>query len=218
MDSKVPSIAERLYEDFDPVANWVTEESKTIEIHLPDFRKEQIRVQLSDLGNLKISGERPLEGNKWSRFRLSFRLPKDCNFNEIHAKFINNILQIMLPKKTSRNSVSAAHPSTEQEVPTSEKIENDQVKKPEKPAGQGVSGVVEDSKKKIEMLSENAAQVLRGRRRYQVGIGEYVMKMSKPRRVLVVNVVVAITMAVAAGVYAVYKARSASSAKEEWYY
>ncbi|KAL5718580.1 hypothetical protein ACHQM5_011467 [Ranunculus cassubicifolius] len=182
MDSKIPSTTERLYEDFEPIANWATEESKTIEIHLPDFRKEQIKVQLSDTGNLKVSGERPLEGNKWSRFHLSFHLPKDSNFNEINAKFINNVLQIVLPKKTSRNSVLAAHPSTDKEIPTSQKTDNGQITKAEKPEK-------------------------------KVGIGGYVMKMSKPRRVLVVNVAVAITILVAAGVYAVY---SASSVNGEW--
>nr|GMD12813.1 inactive protein RESTRICTED TEV MOVEMENT 2-like [Ipomoea batatas] len=57
------------YEDFDPDYDQVQEpQVDTLLIYLPDFRKEQIRVQLTGTGILKISGQRRLEGNKWKRF------------------------------------------------------------------------------------------------------------------------------------------------------
>ncbi|KAG1358695.1 inactive protein RESTRICTED TEV MOVEMENT 2 [Cocos nucifera] len=61
------------------------------------YRKEQIKVQIDRYGKLKIVGERPLEGNRWSRFRKEFQVPENCNRSEIRAKFENGHLNVLLP-------------------------------------------------------------------------------------------------------------------------
>jgi len=65
------------------------------------FKKDQVRVQLTTSRLLKISGERPIGGNKWRRFHKEFRVPADCDTREITAKLEGGVLYIRLPKKIS---------------------------------------------------------------------------------------------------------------------
>ncbi|KAI6669714.1 hypothetical protein NL676_004599 [Syzygium grande] len=91
--------AGREYEDFDPTTNWALEDtSDTLLIHLPGFKKEQLRVQISSAGNLRVMGERLVSGNKWSRFRKELPISSNYDSNKIGAKFDNGILHVKFPK------------------------------------------------------------------------------------------------------------------------
>ncbi|XP_056169052.1 inactive protein RESTRICTED TEV MOVEMENT 2 [Syzygium oleosum] len=91
--------AGREYEDFDPTTNWALEDtSDTLLIHLPGFKKEQLRVQISTAGNLRVMGERLVSGNKWSRFRKELPISSNYDSNKIGAKFDNGILHVKFPK------------------------------------------------------------------------------------------------------------------------
>ncbi|KAI3980360.1 hypothetical protein MKX01_003899 [Papaver californicum] len=99
------AITGRSFEDFYPVAHWVKEEDNTLELHLHDFKKEQLRIQFSKPGNMKISGERPLVENNWSRFTMDFRIPKNIFVQAIQAKFVNGVLYVKLPKTITKNVI-----------------------------------------------------------------------------------------------------------------
>ncbi|RZC62273.1 hypothetical protein C5167_024047 [Papaver somniferum] len=99
------TITGRSFEDFYPVAHWVKEEDNTLELHLHDFKKEQLRIQFSKPGNMKISGERPLVENNWSRFTMEFRIPKNIFVQAIQAKFVNGVLYVKLPKTITKNVI-----------------------------------------------------------------------------------------------------------------
>lgn len=58
-------------------------------------------MQLSNLGVLKISGERPLSALKRSRFYKEVKVAKECNTNDIRAKFVNGLLYVVMPKTTT---------------------------------------------------------------------------------------------------------------------
>ncbi|XP_059646492.1 inactive protein RESTRICTED TEV MOVEMENT 2-like isoform X2 [Cornus florida] len=77
------------YDDFEPFCTWRREE---------EFKRDELKVQISNHGFLKISGERPTGAMKRSRFYREFKIPTDCNSNEIHAKFMGGILYISMPK------------------------------------------------------------------------------------------------------------------------
>ncbi|KAI3915593.1 hypothetical protein MKX01_015418 [Papaver californicum] len=96
------------YEDFYPVAHWIKKEDNTLELHLHDFKKEQLRIQFSKPGNMKISGERPLVENNWSRFTMDFRIPKNISVQAIQAsssteKYI--IQHVKLPKTITKTVI-----------------------------------------------------------------------------------------------------------------
>ncbi|XP_074289748.1 uncharacterized protein LOC141615097 [Silene latifolia] len=92
-------IPNRVFEDYDPPSDLVTEEAcDTLLIYLPGFKKEQLKVQLTISRMLKITGERPLGDNKYRRFHKEFRIPSNCDTKEISAKFEGGILYIRQPK------------------------------------------------------------------------------------------------------------------------
>lgn len=62
------------------------------------FTKEQIKVALDGLGNVKINGERQLKDNRWSRFQKEVPLPVDCDTQGIGAEFDDEILYLRFPK------------------------------------------------------------------------------------------------------------------------
>nr|XP_043611415.1 22.0 kDa heat shock protein [Erigeron canadensis] len=103
MDSKVSSSLQKLlsYEDFEPLCKWKREDTQdTLVIHLPDFKKDQLRIQISNTGLLKITGENvDQEGKKKSRFQKELKLAKEYDSTKIHAKFSQGCLRVTLPKK-----------------------------------------------------------------------------------------------------------------------
>ncbi|XP_057506086.1 inactive protein RESTRICTED TEV MOVEMENT 2-like [Actinidia eriantha] len=81
--------ATQSYEDFEPFCNWSHDEKcETLVLHLPEFKKEQLKVQIKSFGTLKIFGERPVDATKRSRFYKEIAIPRDCNVKEVHAKFV----------------------------------------------------------------------------------------------------------------------------------
>ncbi|OAY41907.1 uncharacterized protein LOC110623648 [Manihot esculenta] len=90
-----------VFEDFEPYCKWQKDQERDVlEVHLNGFKKDQLKIQLSNLGVMTITGERPLEGSKRSRFRKELRLSKDYVTDEIRAKMSGGILSIIMPKKT----------------------------------------------------------------------------------------------------------------------
>ncbi|KAK4272342.1 hypothetical protein QN277_020910 [Acacia crassicarpa] len=99
-----PTANGRSYEDFDPLCKWRREEGRDIlEVHLPGFRREQVKVQVNHLGFIVISGERALmEGNRWKRFKKEIEIPTHCNSNAVSARFMQSILTVVMPKQVNR--------------------------------------------------------------------------------------------------------------------
>lgn len=70
------------------------------------FKKEQLRVHIGSDGKLLVSGERPLIKDQWSRFRKEFQLPENCKADQVHGKFENGLLSIVLPKSHHRSGAA----------------------------------------------------------------------------------------------------------------
>ncbi|GAB2285685.1 hypothetical protein Dimus_020125 [Dionaea muscipula] len=91
----------QLSEDVDPRTSWVFEEAAdTFLIYVPEFNKENLRVQLTPTRTLKVTGQRLIGGNKWQRFLKSVQVPENCDTKKITAKFEDGILYIRQPKLT----------------------------------------------------------------------------------------------------------------------
>ncbi|OMO67918.1 hypothetical protein CCACVL1_20201 [Corchorus capsularis] len=90
----------RSYQDFEPDHHYRKGEvHDIIELQVKDFRKEHLKVNFGSNGVLTITGERPVEGHRWIRFRKEFNPPKDCKSNEIRARLSSGILYLTIPKK-----------------------------------------------------------------------------------------------------------------------
>lgn len=100
-----------------------------------EFKKEQLKVQISNHGILKITGERPLDASTQTKFYKEVPVPSHkYDTHAIHAKFVNGWLIISIPKEKS---------STVPEINEPPKI--DQTPKPEStaaapPPEDGVTG------------------------------------------------------------------------------
>ncbi|PHU03518.1 hypothetical protein BC332_28769 [Capsicum chinense] len=120
MDSKGVATPTQVYEDFVPTTELVQElDSDTLLLDLTGFKKEQVRVQLTKTGILKISGQRPVAGqNKWLRFQKDFPVSENCDKTKISAKFENGILYVKQPKLiTSSEKKGEELPSSDAQQP-----------------------------------------------------------------------------------------------------
>lgn len=72
------------------------------------FKREHLKLQLDSSGILKITGEAPVEGNKWRRFRKEVLVPENCNPPNIQAKFEDGILYVLFPNPLTRGDIYEA--------------------------------------------------------------------------------------------------------------
>ncbi|KAL0337107.1 UNVERIFIED_CONTAM: hypothetical protein Scaly_1985800 [Sesamum calycinum] len=89
------------YEEFEPFCRWQRKEDHDIlEIHLQEFKREQLKVQISNYGILKISGERTTsDASRKTRFYKEVPVPSTkYDTPAIRAKFVSGCLYITLPK------------------------------------------------------------------------------------------------------------------------
>ncbi|KAK6126573.1 hypothetical protein DH2020_039684 [Rehmannia glutinosa] len=106
--------AATVYEEFEPLCKWQRKEDRDIlEIHLQEFKKEQLKVQISNHGVLKISGERPLDALTKTKFHKEIPVPSNkYDTQSIHAKFVNGSLYITMPKHPENtNAKVSSEPS-----------------------------------------------------------------------------------------------------------
>lgn len=91
------------YEDFEPFCKWKRlEDSDVLEVHLQEFKKEELRVRIKNNSILALSGERlTAKDGKKIQFNREIKLPKDTQTDQIRAKFGGSVLSITMPKKTS---------------------------------------------------------------------------------------------------------------------
>ncbi|CAA0843017.1 HSP20-like chaperones superfamily protein [Striga hermonthica] len=117
------------YEEFEPLCQWQRNKDRDIlEIHLQGFKKDQLRVQISNHGVLKISGERPVDTSSKSRFHKEVPAPSSTyDAQSIQAKFTNGHLYITMPKINHE-------PDDPKVPPPSEPAEADRTPKPESAA------------------------------------------------------------------------------------
>ncbi|XP_059314997.1 inactive protein RESTRICTED TEV MOVEMENT 2-like [Lycium ferocissimum] len=90
----------QVFEDFEPTTELVREQdSDTLLLYLTGFKKEEVRVELTRTGIMKISGERPVgfttDGNfLYLRFQEHLPLSENCDNTKISTEFENGILYI----------------------------------------------------------------------------------------------------------------------------
>ncbi|KAK6164021.1 hypothetical protein DH2020_000885 [Rehmannia glutinosa] len=141
MDAKLGAAATNT-NNFEPLSDFVQEEDcDTLLIYLPGFTKEQLRVQLTRTGVLKISGTRPLGDNKWSSFQKDFPVSANCDTNKITAKFEDGILYVRQPKlivpaekeEQKTRPSKTPHSRIPADEPPAPKTDHEQATTPDKP-------------------------------------------------------------------------------------
>ncbi|CAL0333625.1 unnamed protein product [Lupinus luteus] len=118
----------RVYETFQPKTEMKqSPEAYLLHIYLPGYIKERIKITyVSSSQSVKVSGERPIPGNRWSKFDQTYPLPQDCEAEKLQGKFESGTLILTMPKKKTISQVSP-----KQEVKTTQ--EKDQPGPSDKP-------------------------------------------------------------------------------------
>lgn len=161
------------------------------------FKKEHLKVHLDHYGNLRTSGERPVNGNRWRRFRKEFRIPDDCNPSEIRAKFENGILTLTLPKLISEEPAQVAAPPPAQ-VPEPQAMPKPSEREPEPEPAKTENG---KDKEKVE------EEMRREQEKGKYGVGRLMIGMKMKRRQFMITFAVVAVIVVGCGIYVAYKFR-----------
>lgn len=109
---------------------------------------------MDNFGNLTFSGERPLAGDRWRRFRKEFRIPENTSTADIRAKLENGNLHVIFPKLFARPHQQSAQPSKVEELKSSEKTapEPEPEREPETETKPGASGLEMRFKKPRQLV------------------------------------------------------------------
>ncbi|WJX93193.1 hypothetical protein P8452_74752 [Trifolium repens] len=104
----------RVYETFQPRSEMKeTLEAHLLHLYLPGFAKDQMKIEFLDTSRmLRITGERPIQGNKWRKFDQTYPVPQNSEAEKLEAKFEQGILILKMQKKT----ISQSQVAPKQEV------------------------------------------------------------------------------------------------------
>nr|XP_004249720.1 18.0 kDa class I heat shock protein-like [Solanum lycopersicum] len=96
----------KLQGHFEPTCEWQHQDgADLLLVHLPEFKdKEGLKVQVSNCGVVKISGDVQANQTRLS-FLKEIQLGKDHNVDAIKANFEKGVLKITVPNKNT-NEVS----------------------------------------------------------------------------------------------------------------
>jgi hypothetical protein len=145
------------------------------------FTKEQLRVQVTSKGVLRINCERQGIENIWHRCGKEFPIPPYCDTNDVNAKFERGVLSIKFPKlitpankpqeqETITNPPQEAitnppqeaslpqQKSDEPKAPTQTQVVDEQRESPKKNVNEPISDEKESNKieEKVENDQKNA--------------------------------------------------------------
>ncbi|XP_020225758.1 uncharacterized protein LOC109807613 [Cajanus cajan] len=125
-------------------------------VDLPEFRREEVKLQVDSYGRILVSGERQVNEWKHVQFRLNFPEPVDSDMDKITGKFDGGVLYVTVPKRvTQQNKESEAAKAGNSQV---ERAENDSHNR----NGEDEKAEENDSHQhgngKVERLEENDRQ------------------------------------------------------------
>ncbi|KAI4332823.1 hypothetical protein L6164_017700 [Bauhinia variegata] len=110
-------------------------EAHVLLVYLPGFTKERVRITyVNSSKTLRVTGERPIGGNKWSRFNKEFHVLEDSKVEKLQGKFDKGILTITMPKKIPPQDAQKSPSPSKELVPEARKPEKAQEMLPPKSA------------------------------------------------------------------------------------
>ncbi|KAE8124076.1 hypothetical protein FH972_018986 [Carpinus fangiana] len=100
LGGRLLSARRRIVEEFVPYSGW-TEDAKAhhLLIDLPDFNKEDVRLQVNSPGQMTVSGERKVNEEIYVYFEQTFTVPENTVVDQIEGKFDGEFLYVTVPKQ-----------------------------------------------------------------------------------------------------------------------
>jgi len=86
------------------------------------FAKDQMKIELLDMSRkLRITGERPIPGNKWRKFDETYPVPENSVAEKLEAKFEQGTLILKMQKKPISQSSQVAPQQEVEKSPSNNK-------------------------------------------------------------------------------------------------
>ncbi|KAL1541596.1 22.0 kDa heat shock protein-like [Salvia divinorum] len=94
-------------------SSWWTEtvDSHCLLIHVPGFKKDEVRIRTDSHGHVIVSGERQANDNTILHFEQAYKVPEDCNIDETNAVLEDETYYVIIAKKNDskvENSIPAS--------------------------------------------------------------------------------------------------------------
>ncbi|ONK59361.1 uncharacterized protein A4U43_C08F5650 [Asparagus officinalis] len=94
-------------EDFAPLVEWTQDLSNhVLLIHLPGFKKEDIRVHVENYGRIQVKGKKHVIVSKYVNLDQSFIVPQDVVHEKIFTRLEDGILFLIMPKEVKESEVT----------------------------------------------------------------------------------------------------------------
>ncbi|KAL2581443.1 hypothetical protein AAZV13_15G185400 [Glycine max] len=126
----------RVYETLEPRSETKDlPEAYILRVYIPGFPRENVKITyVASSRTVRITGERPLQGNKWHKMDQSYPIPDYCEPEALQGKFEIPILTLTMPKKiTSQVAPKQQEVGTSQEKGEAKPTENVQDTTPPQP-------------------------------------------------------------------------------------
>ncbi|CAH9092506.1 unnamed protein product [Cuscuta europaea] len=105
------SSAESVYEEVVPLFEWNQDSTAHywLFLHLPGFRREDVRVEVKANGLIKIGGEKNVNGTKFIWFEQFYKAPQNSKPEDSKIELVDGVLKLTIPKLAEK--VHAATPA-----------------------------------------------------------------------------------------------------------
>ncbi|KAF8005577.1 hypothetical protein BT93_K0005 [Corymbia citriodora subsp. variegata] len=90
---------DHIVEEFTPSFGWEEDsDCNYLIIDLPDFEKEEIKIQTNSIDHVTVSGDR-LVKDKYIYFEETFKVPQNSDIQKTTGRFKDGVLTVKVPKR-----------------------------------------------------------------------------------------------------------------------
>ncbi|PSR95824.1 Inactive protein RESTRICTED TEV MOVEMENT like [Actinidia chinensis var. chinensis] len=92
--------ADSVFEEIVPSSAWTEDSScHILLVDLPGFKKEWLKLQVDDHGQLLVSGQRQASEKKIVHFEQTYKVPENSDPEKTSGKFESEVLYVIVPKQ-----------------------------------------------------------------------------------------------------------------------
>ncbi|KAJ4839661.1 hypothetical protein Tsubulata_050446 [Turnera subulata] len=187
---------DHVVQEFVPSSAWTEDpDGHYLLIDLPDFQKDEVRLQVDNESNITVSGERLVNHNKYVYFEQTYKMPENSDIDKISGKFDGEILYVTVPKlvvdKGQEPDIHAATDSAQDQNPASR---DENSKENGEPVGDGHQQTA--SKGKMNNCLDSFHKVILDKLGREASPLDMAINMVKNNKALLVTAVIAFSLGV----------------------
>uniref|UniRef100_A0A7N0V0N0 SHSP domain-containing protein n=1 Tax=Kalanchoe fedtschenkoi TaxID=63787 RepID=A0A7N0V0N0_KALFE len=104
-----------LYEEISPSARWTDDAGgRSLIIDLPEFKKEEVNLEVDGSENVTIKGRHSLGNNRFRRFSMTVKVPENTDVKGIAGNLEGASYTVVFPKMAVAEAVQEARPGDDE--------------------------------------------------------------------------------------------------------